>query len=106
MKIMLFILLFLLVIIVGCAYRDRGYVYTSVPYVGVTGRVIPIWIDDKFGISDKNNIMDAVDQWNYVLNGHIKLEVVDTSFDMSVSVLSRVKESGGWIILRVSGDNP
>jgi frataxin-like iron-binding protein CyaY len=103
------ILLFLLVILCGLAcyaYRESGYVYTRVSYVPVVSKVIPIWIDYKFGMADKNGIMDAVNQWNYALNGHIVLEVVDTSYDMSISVLERVRLTGGWIILRVGNDSP
>lgn len=102
-------LLFLLIMtcMVACwVQREVHFAYTRVAHVAVAHKVIPIWIDDKFGMADKNSIMDAVMQWNHALNGHIILEVVDTSYDMSISILGQVKESGGWIILRVSNDNP
>lgn len=82
------------------------YTYTHKPdYEGPTVRVIPIWIDKDFGLADKVAIDDAINAWNYSLNGYIRLRVVDTEFDMEVDKIVTQVKSNGWLIMKINGDN-
>lgn len=107
--------LFLIIaLIAGCkAFLHPGgepglgeYDYTHRPlYVGTPQRVIPIWIDKNFDRDDQERMSKAVESWNFALNGHIKLEIVDTQFDMEVDkIVLQVKENG-WLFLKIDSDS-
>ena len=71
----------------------------------VPKRVIPIWIDKNFGAADQVAIDDAIRQWNYAMNGYVRLEVVDTSFDMEIPKIVDQVNRGGWLFMRINHDN-
>lgn len=68
---------------------------------GTPLKVIPIWIDRNFGEADKVAIDDAIMQWNFALNGFIKLEVRSESFDMDSTTVQQVMDGRGWMILKI-----
>lgn len=72
----------------------------------VPKKVIPIWIDKNFGAADQIAIDDAIRQWNYAMNGYIRLEVVDTSFDMEVPKIVDSVRRDGWLFMKIAHDNP
>lgn len=80
-------------------YISRG-AYSVVPI-----KEIPVYIDIDFGEADKILIMDAITQWNYALNGYVKLNVVDDHFDMEPSVVSQCHMGLCWMILKVNSNN-
>lgn len=82
------------------------YHYTHAPvYTGEPVRTIPIWIDKDFGEADKIEIDNAINAWNFAMNGYIKLKVVDTNFDMEVDkIVTQVKENG-WLFMKIKSDN-
>lgn len=94
-------------LITGCSLlREGGYSYTRVePYKGKPWRYIPIWVDKNFGEGDRLSIEDAVSNWNYALNGYLKLEIVDFNFDMETDKIIRRVKSGGWLILKIDHTN-
>lgn len=109
--------LYLLAVIIavmamGCASllgqpRLNGYSYTQVGiYQGQPVKTIPIWIDREFGEADKLAIDDAIQAWNYAMNGYIRLKVVDTAFDMEVPKIVQQVREGGWLFLKIKSDNP
>jgi hypothetical protein len=108
-------LLFVLICLVvgfasGCALlgapRIGGYAYVQRPlYNGPAEKVIPIWIDKNFGQADRLAIDDAINQWNFALNGYVKLSVVDTDFDMEVPKIVTQVNQGGWLFLRINSDS-
>jgi hypothetical protein len=82
------------------------YSYTQQKlYEGPAVKVIPIWIDKGFGEADRLAIDDAIQAWNYALNGYIQLKVVDTNFDMEVSKIVTQVSQGGWLFMKVNSDN-
>lgn len=84
------------------AHTPMPYHYVNVgagPTVPL--KVIPIWIDANFGQADQLAIDDAIMQWNYALNGFVRLEVRSTRFDMELNVLETVMKGGGWLILKI-----
>jgi hypothetical protein len=83
------------------------YQYTTVsPGVNAPRRIIPIWIDGDFGTADQVAIGDAVSAWNHALNGYVVLQVVDNNFRMEPSKIVLQVRQGGWLFLKIKGDNP
>lgn len=74
-------------------------------YQGPAHRVIPIWIDKNFGEADKVAIDDAINQWNYAMNGYVVLKVVDTQFDMEVPKIVEQVNKGGWLFMKIDSSN-
>lgn len=82
------------------------YHYTHQPvYDGPPVREIPIWIDMNFGEADKVEIDNAINAWNFAMNGYVKLKVVDTKFDMEIPKIVEQVNKGGWLFLKVDSTN-
>lgn len=91
----------------GMEPRLGQYTYTQKPmYQNGPIRVIPIWVDKNFGEADKLAIDDAIQAWNYSLNGYIQLKVVDTSFDMEVDKIVSQVHQNGWLFMKIDHTNP
>jgi hypothetical protein len=80
--------------------------YTKKESNAVVIKTIPIWIDGGFGEADRLLIDDAINKWNYALNGYIKLVVVDNNFNMEVGKISEQIREGGWLIMKINSANP
>lgn len=74
-------------------------------YSAIPLKVIPVWVDEQFGAADKVAIDNAISQWNYALNGYVRIQVISMHFDMEVDVLRRVMAGDGWVILKIRSDN-
>ena len=104
----------LAIVLSGCAIfqnitgpHEGQYIYTrKTTYLGAAVRVVPIWIDKNFGESDKIAMDDAIDAWNYALNGFMVLQVVDTQFDMEIPKLVERVKSNGWLFMKIDSNNP
>lgn len=98
-------------LIAGCASALGPPVLNRFTYVGTEAyhgdpvRVIPIWIDKDFGEADKVAIDDAINAWNFALNGYIKLKVVDTHFDMEIPKIVQQVRENGWLFMKIKSDN-
>jgi hypothetical protein len=108
MKYLRWIFLLCLVNLMGClGHQALPFHYIQAGgYSAVPLKVIPVWIDKEFGTADQIAIDDAVKQWNYALNGYVKIVVVSTTFDMEVDVLKRVMSGDGWLFLKINSSNP
>jgi hypothetical protein len=87
----------------GCfAHEPTHFYYTKAPeYDGIPLKTIQIYEDKNFGNADLVSLDSAVGQWNYALNGYIRLVVVSTTFDMQPEILdSVVNHNSGWLILK------
>lgn len=96
------IFLFLLVILfisTDCA-GVLHYQYTRKPVNTGICVAIPVYIDKTFGNQDRLLIDDAINSWNYALNGYIKLEVQTPYFDMDPNIIH-----GGIVISKVNSSN-
>jgi hypothetical protein len=80
-------------------------------YIGETSRqevaerIIPIWVDRNFGDSDRIAIADAIDQWNYALNGFIQLKIVSWEMEMNDSELKEINQKKGWVLFKITSHN-
>jgi hypothetical protein len=95
--------LFLLWLMVSC--YTPVVQYTSHPAFPVTEKVIPVYIDIYFSQDDKMSIQDAIDQWNYSLNGLIVLEIKSDKFDMDPDELKYIIATHGLMIFKINSDN-
>ena len=100
-------LLFLFVLSLLCTSCVGGltYQYTNIPSTSVYCKRIPIYIDINFSNANKLYIDNAINAWNYVLNGYIKLDVVSYSFDMEPSELKSIFDNNGVMILQIDSDS-
>lgn len=108
MKRFLLLALVILALGFGClGHQPKPFYYVGNP--GETNviplKVYKIWIDKEFGAADQLAIDDAIKQWNFALNGYVKLEVMSTQFDMEPEILARVMRGEGWVILKVNSTN-
>ena len=55
-------------------------------------------------MSDQLAIDNAINSWNYALNGMIRLQVVSTNFDMGPSEIREVMKEG-LAILKINGNS-
>src|SRR5471032_1254560 len=98
-----------LAIAVGIAYAEPGApdinlapssgnlaLYTR--HVSHPARTDIIWLqlDRTFGDNERTDIMRAVVDWNYVLNGYIRFDVEETSATLPVPY-----NPAGWTVLRI-----
>ncbi len=82
-----------------------SYQYTLKPVAPYTVRVIPIWIDKTFSNNDKLAIDDAINNWNLVLNGSIRLQPVSYEFDMEPDDIMKAIRERGLLVMKVMSDN-
>lgn len=102
-----FLILSLSVFLISCATGHLGmYHYTHAPLYSQEMPTYPVYVDKDFGEADRLSIAEALDQWNYALNGHAKFVIVSDTFDMEPEILQRVVSGSAFVILKVSGDNP
>ena len=109
MKRYLILALMMMALAFGClGHQPKPFRYVANPsgQTAIPLKVYKIWVDKEFGAADRIAIDNAVTQWNFALNGYIKLEVVTWEFDMEPEVLKRAMNGEGWIFLRVRSDNP
>lgn len=104
--------IFLISLVVMCLF-DCGHLVKPFHYVkGAEYAAVPlktfnVWIDKDFTERDQLALDDAIAQWNYALNGRIKIVVVSTKFDMDTDVIQKVmNENAGWLIMKIDSKNP
>jgi hypothetical protein len=92
--------------LVSCGQLVLPFHYIkSGEYSPVALRVIHIWIDKEFYAADQLALDDAIRQWNFALNGYVKLEIVSTTFDMEPEIIQRANLERGWLIMKVHSGN-
>jgi hypothetical protein len=103
--------LVLAILVSGCSFlmgvrEAPPYYYVKAgSYSPIALREIDIWVDRDFGGADRISITDAIIQWNFALNGYVKLKVISYDFDMQEEVLEKVMHGGGWLILKIDSRN-
>lgn len=99
--------LLIFIILIGCGNSlGKNFHYIGdEKYNLASKREYNIWIDDKFGEMDRAAIDNGIMQWNYALNGNIKLVVKSYEFDMEISKLEEIVKEGGWLIFKIDSNN-
>lgn len=101
----------LFVFVVSClpfgASPPRDFFYTHHPYQDrIVLRTIPVYLDQRFTERDRLDIQNAIDMWNFALNGYVKIVVVEYHFDMNVPEIHEALNANGWILMPIDSTNP
>jgi len=105
----LFIAAFILVCgLIGCGHvvLPFYYVHSNGHAAIVPTRVYHVWVDREFGVADRLSIDNAIKQWNFALNGYVRIDIETYEYNMEVGVLDRVMRGDGWVILKIDSMNP
>jgi predicted Zn-dependent protease len=65
-------------------------------------RVIPVAIDINFSPEQKQQLQAAISEWNYSLNGQMRLDIYVDHFNMETDTISYIYNARGFMILLVS----
>ncbi len=72
---------------------------------------IPVYMDKNFSESERASMLQAMGEWNHVLNGHMKMVVKDMEVDIRSpemkALFRQVRATGeGYMILKLNHDDP
>lgn len=90
------ILLFCVFFLFSCS---RGH---EVLYPMVEPRVVKVFVDSTFGVDEVDQIEDALERWNYTLNGVITFQLESRSLMMEQSLLGQIVERGDYIVFSIT----
>jgi len=82
------------------------YYYTHNTYYDHPSKVILVYVDGDFGEADRVEMQKAIDQWNFALNGRVRIEVKTWDFNMGNSDIKEAMGNGGWMIHKIDSTNP
>ena len=74
--------------------------YSPAAEAPVPSRVVSVRIDRNFSGYERAKILRAVNEWNHVLNGHIRLEASAEAFDTTAFVASARPRLDGWVVAK------
>jgi len=81
--------------------------YTShAATVAASTRTIPLYVDSDFDQGERQHIVAAFRQWNYVLNGFIRFDGRLLPGDASKTEVESIRRNGGWVVARVDSSHP
>ena len=69
-------------------------------------RLIPLYVDRNFDQNERQRIVAAFRQWNYVLNGYVRFDGRLLPGDASRAEVEQIRRSGGWVVARVDSSHP
>jgi hypothetical protein len=84
-------------------YETSAYRYTDKPSSAATtgGRTLTLYIDHEFDAAERERIGLALQQWNHVLNGFVRLHPTVLPSDAAGRTLAQLRRSGAWIVAKV-----
>lgn len=86
--------------------RMDGWHYTTHAAPATTGRVIDLFVDRDFNDYERQHLLSAMRQWNYVLNGFVQFRGRLLPEDPTPTMLADIRRSGGWVVARVNSRHP
>ena len=92
-------LLIIICFLISCS--TSSYHYTHTPINTAQPKIIPVYIDTTFSRDQKAAIYKVVGEWNVVLNGYVKLDIVSSSFDMDEANLYTITTTRSITILNI-----
>lgn len=89
------------------------YQYRNVkpaPYLGWRAD-IPIYVDQRFDKNQREDLIRAVEEWNHVLNGYLRIRVLTWDYKIGSPEATQISNSiertqQGIVILSVKNDDP
>jgi hypothetical protein len=90
------------------SYDTSAYRYTDKPSgaAATGGRTLTVYIDRDFDAAERDRIGLALQQWNHVLNGFVRLRPALLPPDPSDRALAQLRRSGAWIVAKVDSRHP
>ena len=80
--------------------------YTQAPAQPAPSRIVPVYVDRTFSLGERAKILRAVNEWNHVLNGHIRLDISPVNFDASPYLAAGAQRPEGWIVAKIGSNDP
>lgn len=71
-----------------------------------SARIIPLYVDRDFDEVDRQRIVAAFRQWNYVMNGFIRFDGRLLPDDATRAEVEQIRRHGGWVVARVDSTHP
>jgi hypothetical protein len=91
---------------VSAATPMGGWRYTDNASPVSIGRVVSLHVDRDFDDLERQRIVSAMRQWNYVLNGFVQFRATYLPNDPTPAMLAQIRRSGGWVVARVDSRHP
>jgi len=85
---------------------NDGWHYTTRPSPASTGRVVELYVDRDFNEYERQHLLSAMRQWNYVLNGFVQFRARMLPDDPNPMTISQIRRSGAWVVARVDSRHP
>ncbi len=82
------------------------YQYTDHAQPVSSGRQITLYIDSDFPQSQRQAIVAAIRQWNYVLNGYVQFRAHLLPDDTNSADIARLRRNGAWVVALVDSRHP
>lgn len=76
---------------------------TAIAVQAEPSRVVQIAIDRSFTLHERAKILRAVNEWNTVLNGQVRLEISANDYDATTGAPPRTR---AWTVARIDSRNP
>ncbi|CAN5257335.1 hypothetical protein BH10PSE6_BH10PSE6_56620 [soil metagenome] len=83
-----------------------GWRYTENAAPVSNGRVVVLYVDRDFDDYERQSIVSAMRQWNYVLNGFVQFRAKVLPSTPTREMLAEIKRAGGWVVARVDSRHP
>ena len=80
--------------------------YTNAPALAEPARSVPIRLDRAFNLYERAKISRAINEWNHVLNGAVRLEISADEFTTAATGEVIRPQSEGWIVAKVDSRYP
>lgn len=92
----------------GRNYNTSAYRYTDkpAPAAAAGSRTLTLYVDRDFDPAERERIGLALQQWNHVLNGLVRLRPTLLPPDPSSQTLAQIRRSGAWIVAKVDSRHP
>ncbi len=78
-----------------------GWHYTNRATPASTGKILDLYVDRDFNEGERQHIVSAMRQWNYVLNGFVQFRARMLPDEPTPMLLAQIRRSGGWVVARV-----
>ncbi len=82
------------------------YQYTAHAQPASSGRVVTLYIDGDFPQAQRQAIVAAMREWNYVLNGYVQFRAHLLPENTGSADIARLRHGGAWIVALVDSRHP
>ncbi len=82
------------------------YQYTDHAQPASSGRTIALYVDADFPDAQRQAIVSAMRQWNYVLNGNVQFRARTLPQNINSQDIARLRRDGAWIVALVDSRHP